>query len=63
MAFALFVQGQLIEVPPVDTALQFLEQHSDTAQPVGRRRRAIVGTPDVVGRSSRASPPSTAPRR
>ena len=48
MAFALFLQGQLIEVPPVDTALQFLEQQGDSPQAVGRRRRAIVGTPDVV---------------
>jgi luciferase family oxidoreductase group 1 len=48
MAFALFLQGQLIEVPPVETALQFLDQHGDTPQAVGRRRRAIVGTPDVV---------------
>jgi luciferase family oxidoreductase group 1 len=48
MAFALFLQGQLSEVPPVDTALEFLEQQGDTEQPLGRRRRAIVGTPDVV---------------
>jgi luciferase family oxidoreductase group 1 len=48
MAFTLFLQGQLIEVPPVDTALEFLERHGDATAPVGRRRRAIVGTPDVV---------------
>jgi luciferase family oxidoreductase group 1 len=48
MAFTLFLQGQLIEVPPVDTALDFLAQHGAAQQPFGRRRRAIVGTPDAV---------------
>jgi luciferase family oxidoreductase group 1 len=48
MAFTLFLEGQLIEVPPVDTALEFLQSHADAPQTMRRHRRAIVGTPDVV---------------
>jgi luciferase family oxidoreductase group 1 len=48
MAFAHFLQGQLIEVPPVETALQFLKTHDDALQLVGRRRRALVGDAESV---------------
>jgi luciferase family oxidoreductase group 1 len=47
MAFTLFQQGQLIPVPPIDTARAFLEEHTEAAELV-RRRRSIVGTPEKV---------------
>jgi alkanesulfonate monooxygenase SsuD/methylene tetrahydromethanopterin reductase-like flavin-dependent oxidoreductase (luciferase family) len=43
MAMTLLRQGQLIPVPPVETALVFLEQHQ---APAGRR--AVVGSPATV---------------
>jgi luciferase family oxidoreductase group 1 len=43
MAITLLRQGRLIPVPPVETALAFLEQHPP---PAGRR--AIVGAPGAV---------------
>src|SRR4051812_12799212 len=48
MAFAHFVRGDLIPVPPVDVALAFLKQHPDSIESVGRRRRSIIGTPPAV---------------
>jgi luciferase family oxidoreductase group 1 len=48
MAFAHFLQGQVIPVPPVETALQFLKDHDDAQDFVARRRRAIVGSPETV---------------
>jgi luciferase family oxidoreductase group 1 len=48
MAFTYFLQGQLIPVPPVETALRFLSEHGDAADTLARRRRAIVGTPGAV---------------
>ncbi len=47
MAFALFQQGQLIPVPPIDTARAFLQEQEGVAELV-RRRRSIVGTPVKV---------------
>ena len=43
MAMTLLRQGRLIAVPPVETALAFLEQH-----PPPSGRRAIVGEPTAV---------------
>ena len=43
MAFTLFLQGELIPVPPVETALDFL------AQPPGRVRGARSPTASIVG--------------
>jgi luciferase family oxidoreductase group 1 len=43
MAMTLLRQGQLIPVPPVETALAFFEQHPP---PTGRR--AVVGSPATV---------------
>jgi luciferase family oxidoreductase group 1 len=48
MAFALFFQGTLIQVPPVEKALRFLSEHPDTIDALGARRRAIVGSPATV---------------
>ncbi len=48
MAFAHFLSGNLIQVPPVDTALAFLEQNAHLREGITRRRRAIVGSPSNV---------------
>jgi luciferase family oxidoreductase group 1 len=48
MAFTLFFQGTLIPVPPVEKALRFLDAHPGTADALGARRRAIVGSPATV---------------
>ena len=50
MSFTLLVQGQLIAVPPVDTALRFLEEQGTDADAITRRRRFIVGSPATVKR-------------
>jgi alkanesulfonate monooxygenase SsuD/methylene tetrahydromethanopterin reductase-like flavin-dependent oxidoreductase (luciferase family) len=48
MAFTLFLQGTLIRVPPIETAVKFLEEHPDEVQAFGSRRRGIVGSPAKV---------------
>jgi luciferase family oxidoreductase group 1 len=48
MAFTLFLQGRLIPVPPVETALQFIRQHADEVEALGQRRRWLVGSPTTV---------------
>src|SRR5262245_2076712 len=48
MAFAHFLAGNPIPVPPIDTALEFLEHHPESLQAVMKRRRAIIGTPQLV---------------
>jgi len=48
MAFTLFLQGKLIPVPPVDKALEFLDQHADEVAALGRRRRWLVGSAAAV---------------
>jgi luciferase family oxidoreductase group 1 len=48
MAFTLFLQGRLIAVPPVDTALKFQEEHAADLDALGRRRRWLVGSPATV---------------
>ena len=45
MAFTLFLQGTFIQVPPVETALDFLARHPRSVEALGRRRRSIVGSP------------------
>jgi luciferase family oxidoreductase group 1 len=47
MMFTLFLRGQLIPIPPIETALRFLAQDPGEVIP-SRRRRTIVGTPDEV---------------
>ncbi|HEU4649091.1 MAG TPA: LLM class flavin-dependent oxidoreductase [Gemmatimonadales bacterium] len=48
MAFALLQRGQLIPVPPVETALRFLEGERARGALPGRQRRRIVGAPTTV---------------
>lgn len=48
MAFTLFLQGRLIPVPPVETALKFVEEHAAEIDALGRRRRWLVGSPAAV---------------
>ncbi len=55
MAMRLLRRGQLIPVPPVETALRFIEEErarrgpNDPSRPARRRaRRMVVGSPDVV---------------
>jgi luciferase family oxidoreductase group 1 len=48
MAFTLFLQGQLIPVPPVDVGVQFVEEHGPEIEALGRRRRWLVGSPSTV---------------
>jgi len=48
MAFTLFMQGRLMPVPPVETALKFVEEHAAEIDALGRRRRWLVGSPAVV---------------
>ena len=40
--------GDLIPVPPVETALDFLARHPGSVESLGRRRRSIVGSPTTV---------------
>ena len=48
MAFTLFLQGRLIPVPPVETALTFVAEHAQEIDALGRRRRWLVGSPAAV---------------
>lgn len=47
MMFTLFFRGQLIPIPPVETALRFLEEDHAPVPPQ-YRRRTIVGSPSTV---------------
>jgi luciferase family oxidoreductase group 1 len=48
MAFAHFLAGDPIPVPPIEPALDFLAQHPESLAAVAKRRRAIIGTPTLV---------------
>ena len=48
MAFTLFLQGQLIPVPPVDQGVKFVAEHGAEIEALGRRRRWLVGSPETV---------------
>jgi luciferase family oxidoreductase group 1 len=48
MAFAHFMTGNLIQVPPVDEALAFLAANADLLDTIVKRRRAILGSPSSV---------------
>jgi luciferase family oxidoreductase group 1 len=47
MMFTLFIRGQLIPIPPVETALRFLAQQAEANAPMPNRR-AIIGAPATV---------------
>lgn len=48
MMFTLFFRGQLIPIPPIEKALQFLEEQRESPVPPQYRRRTIVGSPSTV---------------
>jgi luciferase family oxidoreductase group 1 len=48
MTRALLNRGQLIQVPTIEKALQFLAEHGSRADSAMRPRRAIVGSPATV---------------
>lgn len=48
MMFTLFFRGQLIPIPPVETALRFLDEQPPSDDPFKTQRRAIVGSPSTV---------------
>jgi luciferase family oxidoreductase group 1 len=48
MLFNLFFRGQLIQVPPIDEALAFLESDPVSADSPMSRRRVIIGSPERV---------------
>ena len=48
MTRALLNRGELIPVPPIEKALQFLKEHGSNADTVARPRRAIIGSPATV---------------
>src|SRR3954464_6525364 len=48
MAFTLFQRGELIAVPPIETALEFLARPLGDPFAVHRERRVIVGSPGTV---------------
>lgn len=48
MAFAHFLNGTPIQVPSVARATLFLDEHAELRDTIIERRRAIVGSPDVV---------------
>jgi len=48
MAFTLFQRGELIPVPPIETALEFLARPIEDPYAPGRQRRTIVGSPETV---------------
>lgn len=54
MAFAHFLSGELIQVPPVEEALAFLDQNRELLDTIITRRRAIVGSPGLVRRTIEA---------
>jgi luciferase family oxidoreductase group 1 len=48
MAFAMLRRGRLIEVPPPETAVRFLQSLDEADARKARGRRSILGTPDQV---------------
>jgi luciferase family oxidoreductase group 1 len=54
MAFTMLRQGRLIEVPPVDKALRFLEAQGSPIDGRPRSRRTVVGSPETVKRELEA---------
>ena len=54
MAMRLFLQGTLIRVPPVETALKFLAEQKGEERLHNRQRRRISGSPEKVRRDIEA---------
>jgi luciferase family oxidoreductase group 1 len=50
MMFTLFFRGQLIAIPPVEKALEFLANEPPGDDPFRQRRRGIIGSPQTVRR-------------
>jgi luciferase family oxidoreductase group 1 len=48
MMFTLFLQGQLVAIPPIEKALRFFDEQAQTPNATPSRRRTIVGSPDTV---------------
>jgi alkanesulfonate monooxygenase SsuD/methylene tetrahydromethanopterin reductase-like flavin-dependent oxidoreductase (luciferase family) len=48
MSFTLLRRGRLVPVPPVETAIAFLEREGIPLDKAGTGRRTILGTPDRV---------------
>lgn len=48
MAFAHFLNGNPIQVPPVEESLAFLQANAHLLDTIIQRRRAIVGNPRLV---------------
>jgi luciferase family oxidoreductase group 1 len=48
MTFTLFLQGEFIQVPPVDVAVRFVQDRPDDTRVLARHRRSIVGGPKTV---------------
>jgi alkanesulfonate monooxygenase SsuD/methylene tetrahydromethanopterin reductase-like flavin-dependent oxidoreductase (luciferase family) len=48
MAFAMLRRGRLIEVPPPETAVRFLDSLDEADARKAHGRRSILGTPDQV---------------
>jgi len=56
MTFKLLRRGELIQVPPVETALRFIEaERGDQARPPQPDRRRIVGSPSTVKKGIEAA--------
>lgn len=54
MAFTLMRQGQLIRIPPVETALEFFTAEGRDTVAITNRRRWILGSPSTVRRDIEA---------
>jgi luciferase family oxidoreductase group 1 len=50
MGFTMMLQGQLIPVPSVETAVRFFEEYGSATSPITGRRRWILGSPETVRR-------------
>ncbi len=48
MAFAHFLNGSPIQVPPVEESLTFLQANAQLLDTIVQRRRAVVGNPALV---------------
>jgi luciferase family oxidoreductase group 1 len=54
MAFTMMRQGELIPIPPIETAQRFFADHATVTAPITNRRRWILGRPGTVRRDLEA---------